>query len=134
MALTYGIGIIPWSPLAGGKLTGKYARGKPAPDNSRETPETFTASTWSALEGLAALARDKGCTLTALSLAWNVSQPGVTSPIIGPNSVGQLEANLASLSVRLTEEDHTRIDTIVPPGTHTEDYYRAEFGPHPHRI
>jgi len=134
MAATYGFGIIPWSPLAGGKLTGKYARGKPAPENSREKPENFKPATWAALEGLAGLARDKGCSMTALCLAWNLGQPGVTSPIIGPNSVAQLEENLASLEVKLTEEDRKRIDALVPPGTNTEDYYRAEFGPHLFRI
>jgi aryl-alcohol dehydrogenase-like predicted oxidoreductase len=134
MAATYGLGIIPWSPLAGGKLTGKYTRGKPAPENSREKPENFSAGTWAALEGLTALARDKGCSMTALALAWNIGQPGITSPIIGPNSVAQLEENLASLQVKITEEDRKRIDALVPPGTNTEDYYRAEFGPHPYRI
>jgi aryl-alcohol dehydrogenase-like predicted oxidoreductase len=134
MAATFGLGIIPWSPLAGGKLTGKYTRGKPAPENSREKPENFSAGTWAALEGLTSLARDKGCSMTALALAWNMGQPGVTSPIIGPNSVAQLDENLASLQVKLTEEDRKRIDTLVPPGTNTEDYYKAEFGPHPHRI
>jgi aryl-alcohol dehydrogenase-like predicted oxidoreductase len=134
MAATYGFGIIPWSPLAGGKLTGKYTRGKPAPENSREKPENFSAGTWAALEGLTALARDKGCSMTALALAWNMGQPGITSPIIGPNSVAQLEENLASLQVKLTEEERKRIDALVPPGTNTEDYYKAEFGPHPYRI
>src|ERR1700712_4458649 len=58
-ARTYGIGIIPWSPLAGGKLTGKYKRGEPAPANSREDPTKFTEQTWRVLEGLEGLCKEK---------------------------------------------------------------------------
>jgi len=133
MAQTFGIGIIPWSPLAGGKLTGKYRRGQPAPEGSREDPSKFTEGTWQALEGLERLCAEKGCSMTAFSLAWCMRQPGITSPIIGPNSVAQLEENLAALEVSVTDEDRKRVDELVRPGEHVEDYYRAEFGPHPHR-
>lgn len=129
LALSYGLGIIPWSPLAGGKLTGKYKKGQPAPENSREKPENFSEGTWKALEGLEALCKDKGCTMTAFALAWLNARPGVTSPIIGPNSVAQLEDNLAASEVTVTDEDKKRVDELVPPGTHVEDYYRADFGP-----
>src|SRR5581483_7193736 len=105
VARTYGLGIIPWSPLAGGKLTGKYHRGQPAPPNSREDPSKFSEGTWRVLEGLEALCRDKGCTMTAFANAWCAAQPGVTSPIIGPNSVAQLEENLTASEVTITDED-----------------------------
>jgi aryl-alcohol dehydrogenase-like predicted oxidoreductase len=131
--LTYGVGVIPWSPLAGGKLTGKYQRGRPAPANSREDPEKFTDATWKVLDGLAVLCQEKGCSMTAFALAWLNAQPGVTSPIIGPSTVAQLDENLVSGDVRITDEDRRRVDALIPPGTHTEDYYRADFGPHPHR-
>ena len=134
MAKTFGIGIIPWSPLAGGKLTGKYKRGQPAPEGSRENPENFSEGTWRVLEGLEKICADKGCSMTAFALAWCAAQPGVTSPIIGPNSVQQLEENLAALDVEITEEDCKRVDELVKPGEHVEDYYRADFGPHPHRV
>src|ERR671933_94230 len=117
MARTYGLGIIPWSPLAGGKLTGKYRRGQPAPPNSREDPSKFSEQTWRVLEGLEALCRDKGCTMTAFANAWCAAQPGVTSPILGPNSVAQLDDNLAASDVTITEEDRKRMDELVPPGT-----------------
>lgn len=131
MARTYGIGIIPWSPLAGGKLTGKYRQGEARPENSREDPEKFTPGTWRVLDGLAALAAEKGTTMTALALAWVAAQPGVTSPIIGPNSVAQLNDNLAGSDVTLTDDDRKRIDELVPPGTNAEgqNYYNADFGP-----
>ena len=73
----------PLVPLAGGKLTGKYQRGEPAPANSREDPTKFSEQTWKVLEGLEALCREKGCTMTAFANAWCAAQPGVTSPIIG---------------------------------------------------
>lgn len=129
MAQSYGIGIIPWSPLAGGKLTGKYKQGQPAPENSRAKPEEFGEATWKVLNGLETLCRDKNCTMTAFSLAWLNAMPGVTSPIIGPNSVAQLEDNLAASDVTITDEDKKRVDELVPPGTFVEDYYRADFGP-----
>jgi aryl-alcohol dehydrogenase-like predicted oxidoreductase len=134
VALTYGMAIIPWSPLAGGKLTGKYARGRPAPANSREKPENFTEGTWRVLEGLDKIIKGKGCTMAAFGLAWVMAQRGVTAPIIGPNSVAQLEENLAALSVQVTEEDRKAVDALIPPGTNTEDYYKADFGPHPYRV
>jgi aryl-alcohol dehydrogenase-like predicted oxidoreductase len=130
---TYGVAVLPWSPLAGGKLTGKYRRGEPAPAGSREDPEKFSPATWTVLDGLRDLAQAKGVTMTALAIAWVMQQPGVTSPILGPNSVTQLEENLAALEVTVTEADRNRIDEIIPPGTHTENYYRADFGPHTHR-
>jgi aryl-alcohol dehydrogenase-like predicted oxidoreductase len=130
---TYGVGIIPWSPLAGGKLTGKYRRGQPAPEHSREKPEEFSDGTWRVLEGLAALCREKGCTMTAFALAWLSAMPGVTSPIIGASSLAQLKENLGAGAVTITDEDKKTVDALIPPGTHTEDYYRADFGPHPHR-
>jgi aryl-alcohol dehydrogenase-like predicted oxidoreductase len=131
VARTYGLGIIPWSPLAGGKLTGKYRRGEPAPANSREDPSKFTEGMWRVLEGLDALCKDKGCTMTAFANAWCAAQPGVTSPIIGPNSVAQLEENLAASEVKITEEDNKRVNELVKPGEHVEgqSYYNADFGP-----
>jgi len=130
-ARTYGLGIIPWSPLAGGKLTGKYRRGEPAPANSREDPAKFTEQMWSVLEGLDAICKEKGCTMTAFANAWCLAQAGVTSPIIGPNSVAQLDENLAASEVKITEEDNKRVNELVKPGEHVEgqSYYSADFGP-----
>ena len=130
---TYGVAVLPWSPLAGGKLTGKYRRGQAAPSNAREKPEEFSAETWRVLDGLEALCREKGCTMTAFTLAWVMARPGVTSPILGPTSVAQLDENLAANDVTITPEDQERVDALIAPGTHTEDYYRADFGPHPYR-
>jgi aryl-alcohol dehydrogenase-like predicted oxidoreductase len=62
-----------------------------------------------------------------------MAQPGVTSPIIGANSVAQLQENLEALSVTIDADDRKAVDQWIEPGTHTENYYRADFGPHQYR-
>jgi aryl-alcohol dehydrogenase-like predicted oxidoreductase len=142
MAQTYGFGLIPWSPLAGGLLTGKYSRGNPAPENTRFfnieanlfLKRRWTERAFDVIEGLAPLAAAKGCSLSQLALAWCAGRPGVTSPIIGPRAMEQLEDNLKALDVALSEDELKRIDEISPPGQMAAPYYEAEFGPHPHRL
>lgn len=137
MARSYGFGVLPWSPLAGGLLTGKYRRGQELPENSRfarmnELPQLkarYREAVFDIVEGLEPIAGEKGVTLSQLALAWAASKPGITSPIIGPRTMEQLEDNLKALEVRLTEEDHTRIDEISPPGTAVSPFYEADFGP-----
>jgi aryl-alcohol dehydrogenase-like predicted oxidoreductase len=98
VAQTFGIGIIPWSPLAGGLLTGKYARDKKGPKGSRYEKGAFRGgekipdAAWDAIEGVEAIAKDKGCALDAFALAWCLSNDAVTSPIIGPRTMQQLKS------------------------------------------
>jgi len=142
MAQTFGIGLIPWSPLAGGLLTGKYRRGEPPPPDTRFgqpnlTPlqrRRWTERFFDIVEGLEPVAREKGCTLSQFALAWCMQQPGITSPIIGPRTMEQLEDNLGALDVVITEDDRRRVDELVPPGGMVSPFYEAEFGPHPHRV
>ncbi|MCS7294311.1 MAG: aldo/keto reductase, partial [Dehalococcoidia bacterium] len=142
MAQTFGIGLIPWSPLAGGLLTGKYRRGEPPPPDTRFgqpnlTPlqrRRWTERFFDIVEGLEPVAREKGCTLSQFALAWCMQQPGITSPIIGPRTMEQLEDNLGALDVVITEDDRRRVDELVPPGSMVSPFYEAEFGPHPHRV
>lgn len=134
MARTYGIGVIPWAPLGGGMLTGKYRKGETAPEGSRYTSEKFRGApveepVWRLVEGLRALCADRGCSMADFALAWCASRPGVTSPIIGPRTTEQLEENLKALDVTITEEDSKRVDELVPPGTFVKSYYEAAFGP-----
>jgi aryl-alcohol dehydrogenase-like predicted oxidoreductase len=141
MCLTYGVGIIPYSPIAGGMLTGKYRRNAPMPENSRFTITTsprlkalVTNSIYDTIEGLEPIAREKGCTLGQLALAWMLRQPGITAPIIGPRTVEHYKENMGALDVQLTEDDLRRIDEIAPPGSNTAPYYETyEWGPHPYR-
>ena len=141
MALTYGVGLIPWSPLAGGLLTGKYTRGGAAPEGSRyaraeEGPPSshrLNDDVYRVNEGLLPLAQAKNCTISQLALAWCVHQPGITSPILGPRTMEQLEDNLGALDVTVTDEDRQRIDELVPPGRMVSPFYEADFGPSQHR-
>ncbi|PFG74334.1 aldo/keto reductase [Tepidiforma thermophila] len=135
MAQAYGFGIIPWSPLAGGLLTGKYRRDAPPPEDSRYANldanplyrRRMNDAVWDVIEPLETLAREKGTTLSRLALAWCMHQPGVTSPIIGPRTMEQLEDNLGALEVTITDEDRKAIDRIIPPGTHVAPYYEADW-------
>jgi aryl-alcohol dehydrogenase-like predicted oxidoreductase len=141
MAQTYGFGVIPWSPLAGGMLTGKYRRGEEPPEDSRwasyaNNPiqrRRMNDRIYDAVEALEPLAKAKGCTMSQLALAWCVQQPVVTSPIIGPRTMEQFEDNMGALAVTVTAQDREAIDGIVRPGTHVSPYYEADWGPHPYR-
>jgi aryl-alcohol dehydrogenase-like predicted oxidoreductase len=136
VAQTYGLALIPWSPLAGGFLTGKYRRGEVSPEGSRYGLEPrrmrrnhFTEEAFAVVEAVEAIATEKGCTLGQVALAWSKEQPGITSPIIGPRTMEQLEDNLGAVSVEITEEDRVRLDAVAPPGRATVAYYDADFGP-----
>ena len=137
-ARTYGTALIPWSPLAGGFLTGKYSRDESqSPEDSRYGIDPrrmgrnhFTDRAFDVLEAVQAIAGEKDCTLGQVALAWCKDQPGVTSPIIGPRTMEQLQDNLAATEVSLDENDRERLDTVAPPGRATVPYYEADFGPH----
>jgi aryl-alcohol dehydrogenase-like predicted oxidoreductase len=79
------------------------------------------------------LAAEKGCTLSQLALAWVMAQPGVTSAIIGPRTMEQLDDNLGAVNVQLTEDDRKRIDRITRRGENVAPFYEADFGPHQYR-
>lgn len=142
MAQTYGIGIIPWSPLAGGLLTGKYSRGGQPPEDSRfanwETNpmqrRRMNDRIFDVIEGLEPIAAAKEVTLSQLSLAWCAQQPGVSSAIIGPRTMEQLEDNLLAPDVRLSADELKAIDRVIRPGQMVSPFYEAEFGPHPYRV
>lgn len=135
-AQTFGVALIPWSPLAGGLLTGKYRRGEPLPEGARFADTTnpiyrrrFTERVYDVVEPLEALAKEKGCTPSQLALAWVERQPGVTSPIIGPRTMDQLVDNLGARDVTFNEDELKQIDRIIRPGDHVAPYYEADFGP-----
>jgi len=141
MAQTFGYGIIPWSPLAGGLLTGKYGRGKETPAQARYADASrsnlsarVTERLFDALEALEAFVSERGESMSAVALAWVLQRPGVTSPIIGSRTLEQLEDNLTAIDVKLTKEDTARLDEIFPPGTHVSEFYQADWGPHTHRV
>jgi aryl-alcohol dehydrogenase-like predicted oxidoreductase len=141
MCRTHGIATIPWSPIGGGLLTGKYRAGQPIATGTRyadKETNPFLRNRWTdaslaVIEKLLPLAEARHVPLSQFALAWVLHQPGITSPIVGPRTLEQFEDNLKALELKLSETERKRIDEIVPPGTHTSPYYEADFGPHPHR-
>jgi aryl-alcohol dehydrogenase-like predicted oxidoreductase len=121
----YGMGVIPWSPLAGGWLSGRWRKGQEPPQSSRaqRLPQRFDLSLpgnqakLEATEQLAQLAEEAGLTLIEMALAFVINHPAVTAAIIGPRTMEQLESQLTAVDVKLTDDVLDRIDQIVPPGT-----------------
>ena len=135
MAQTYGLALIPWSPMAGGFLTGKYQRNQEHPSDARYTDtnqksDLFSDAAYDLLETVIAIANEKGCTPSQLALAWCAQQPGITCPIVGIRTMEQLEQNLGAIEVKITDQDRTRIDETSFPGRVIVPYYQADFGPH----
>ncbi|NUR25206.1 MAG: aldo/keto reductase [Catenulispora sp.] len=119
------MGVLTWSPLAWGFLSGKYRRGEAVDYTAGRAAlraERFdpalpaNAPKYDAVEELAKLAEELGCTLPQLATAFPLAHPAVTSVIIGPRTMEQLEASLAGLTVQLDDAALDRIDEIVPPG------------------
>lgn len=124
VAQQYGMAVIPWSPLAGGWLSGKYRKGGPQPESHRapNNPGRFSidepgnAAKLEAAEALAALADEAGVSLIHLALAFVLEHPAVTSAIIGPRTMEHLDGLLGADDVKLSDDVLDRIDKIVPPG------------------
>jgi aryl-alcohol dehydrogenase-like predicted oxidoreductase len=105
---TYSIGVIPYSPLAGGFLTGKYRPDSPLPESTRAQgakERYFNARGWSILEAVDGIAKARNVSVSQTALAWHLSNPLVTSPIIGPRTLEQLADNLGAVGLRLAEEE-----------------------------
>lgn len=141
MARTYGLAIIPWSPLAGGLLTGKYQRGQELPEGARFADVNnplyrarLNERIYDVIEGLQPIADAKACTLSQLALAWVMHQPGVTSPIIGPRTMEQYDDNMKALDVEITDDDRKQINRISRRGDSVAPFYEADFGPHQYRV
>lgn len=111
---TQGLGVIPYSPLAGGFLTGKYRRGQPLPESVRAEgrQKLMTEENFALLDKLDEIAVAHKATVSQVALAWLLANPIITSPIIGPNKVEQLQDNLAALSVRLNAEEKKGLDDL----------------------
>jgi aryl-alcohol dehydrogenase-like predicted oxidoreductase len=124
MTLKHGIGNIVWSPLEGGWLSGKYRRENGNPKDSTRARNSIGdldnpkfQRRLDLVEKLLPLAEAKGVPLARFANAWALRHPAVTSVIIGPRTMEQLEDSLKALDVQITDEDARRIDELVPPGT-----------------
>ena len=106
------VGVIPYSPLAGGFLTGKYRSDAPQPDSARAggAKKYFNDRGWRILHAVEKAAEERGATPLQIALAWQLTQPAITSPIIGANSIKQLNESLGAVGMRLTDEEMTALD------------------------
>lgn len=120
----HGLGVIPWSPLTAGWLSGQWRKATgPRPSlRADHLPDRFDLTVpanqrkFDAVEQLAQLADDAGITLIQMAIAFVLNHPAVTAPIIGPRTMEHLESQLAAADVRLEPDVLDRIDEIVPPG------------------
>ncbi|HKJ33104.1 MAG TPA: aldo/keto reductase [Balneolales bacterium] len=114
-----GLGVLPWSPLAGGFLTGKFRRNQDGPEDSRrkdfDFPPLDKEKAYDAVEAMEEIAKKHDSSIPQVALAWLLAQDGVTSVIIGARKMSQLEDNLKSVEVDLTSEEFNRISEITQP-------------------
>ena len=118
----YGLGLLPYYPLAGGLLTGKYRRGAPPPadtrmaKNSAYAQRVMTEANLDAVDRLAAFARERGRTPLDLAFSWLASQPAVASVIAGASRPEQVEENVRAVGWALSPEELDEIDSLAPAG------------------
>jgi aryl-alcohol dehydrogenase-like predicted oxidoreductase len=119
--INHGLGVIPYSPLGGGFLTGKYRRDEIPPADTRAAKSQRIQGyisddlNWKLLEVLEKLGEERGKTISQIALGWLLTRSSITSPIIGPKTVAQLEDNLGAVGVRLDKTDVEMIEAIGSP-------------------
>ncbi|WP_322507187.1 aldo/keto reductase [Anaerolinea sp.] len=130
LAQKYGLALLPWSPLAGGILSGRYASGEIPSDSRAERMgnmfrERITRRGVEVAQKVAQMAQERGMTPSQLALLWCKDQPGITSPIIGPRTLEHLEELLPVLEMRLNDEDRPLFDALVHPGNAVADFHNS---------
>lgn len=130
----YGIAILPWSPLAGGILAGRYNASNSSgqfPEGSRAQrmgatfQERVTERGVMAAQRMGAMAQERGMTASQFALLWCKDQPGITSPILGPRTMAHLEDALAIADKKLDAADRVLLDELVHPGTAVADFHNS---------
>jgi len=127
----YGLAILPWSPLAGGILAGRYPMDGEIPEGSRATrfgtmfTDRITNKAKEIAVKVATMAKERGITASQLALLWAKDQPGVTSPIIGPRTLAHLEDALGIVDKKLDDADRPLFDTLVHPGNAVADFHNS---------
>src|SRR6201994_240641 len=120
-ALDQGLGLLIWSPLAGGLLSGKYRRDQPAPEGSRHPPDWDEPPVydedklWDTVDALIEIAEAHGVSAAQVALAWLLRRPAVTSLIVGARTEEQLRDNLAAISLQLSAAEHQRLERASRP-------------------
>ena len=140
IAVDQGIGIMVWSPLAGGLLSGKYRRGQPHPPGSRhltdwgEPPIRDEGRLYAIVEELVAIGAERGVAPAVVALAWLLGRPGVATLVVGARSEAQLDANLAAAELELSAEEVARLERVsalplIYPYWHQAKTARDRLGP-----
>ncbi len=131
----HGLGILPWSPLASGFLSGKYKRGQPPPEGARlaswkDTLERYDDDRcWATLDVLESVAREAEATPSQVALAWLLSKPTVSSVIFGARTLAQLEDNARAAQLRLSPQAVARLDEVsAPPLGYPYDFIKRVQG------
>lgn len=135
LAQKYGLALLPWSPLAGGILAGKYTpemlAAQAFPEGSRAARSSAMFRARMTRKGvdvamrLKAMAAERGMTITQLALLWVKDQPGITAPIIGPRTMAHLEDALPLLGMSLDDADRPLFDALVHPGNAVADFHNS---------
>jgi aryl-alcohol dehydrogenase-like predicted oxidoreductase len=120
-AIDQGLGLLIWSPLAGGLLSGKYRRGQPPPPGARHAsewsePPVYDEDTlYDTIEVLVEIAGARGVSAAQVAVAWLLARPGITSVIVGARTDEQLADNLAAATLELTADEHDRLEAVSRP-------------------
>jgi aryl-alcohol dehydrogenase-like predicted oxidoreductase len=131
MCQAYGLGILPWTPLAMGVLAGRYADAEDYPSGSRASlrggiyAERVTARGIEVGNQFVALAKERGISPAQLAVLWAKDQPGITAPLIGPRTLEQLEQFLPVMDMELDEEIRLACDELVPPGSVVANFHNS---------
>lgn len=131
LAQRYGMALLPWSPLAGGILAGRYLNQDEFPEGSRASragtmfTDRITEKGNTVAAELDKLAKERSLTITQLALLWVKDQPGITSPIIGPRTMEQLDDAIGILDQNLDEADRPLFDELVHPGNAIADFHNS---------
>jgi aryl-alcohol dehydrogenase-like predicted oxidoreductase len=127
----HGLGVLPWSPLAGGILAGRYSQTGVFPESSRAVRSNMgfrdrvTQKALDVAHRMTELAHERGLKVPQLALLWCKEQPGVTAPIVGPRTMAHLDDALAVADMKLSDDDRATFDELVHPGTAVADFHNT---------
>lgn len=129
LAQKYDLALLPWSPLAGGILAGRYDEGFPEDSRAARSGQTFrdriSRQGLEAAQKLGQLAREKGISTAQMALLWCMVQPGITSPIVGPRTREHIQGFLPVMEMSLNPVELQKVDEMVHPGNAVADFHNS---------
>jgi len=129
LALRYGLALLPWSPLAGGILAGRYDQGIPEGSRASRSGKMFvdriSEKGLEAAQKLGQIAHQKGISTAQLALVWCMNQPGITAPIVGPRTIEHIQSFLPVMDMNLLADETQMLDEIVHPGNAVADFHNS---------